>query len=84
MLAMIAVRNQIRDMLGGVRGKIMLRRTKYKFSASSNNSCRLCEINWYSGSGMASELLSFDSVCYGEVFGLLLARVVTYRCSDPL
>jgi len=82
MLAMIAVRNQIRNMLGGVRGKIILRRTKYKFSASSNNSCRLCEINCYIGSGTASELLSM-TVCHGEVFGLLLAGVVTYRSSDP-
>jgi hypothetical protein len=83
MLAMIAVRNEIRDMLGGERGKIILR-TMYKFSASNNNSCRLCEINWYIESGKASELLRFDSVCHGEVFGPILAVVVTYRCSDPL
>ena len=48
LLPMILVRNQIRNMLGGVRGKITLPRIKYEFMISSNKntSMVLYMVHW--------------------------------------
>ena len=75
MLPMIVVQNQIRDMLGGERGKITFRRIKYKLRPSSNNNCRLCTVHiGRVGGGRHQSCWVLDSVCHAQGFGLLLAK----------
>jgi len=57
LLLMILDLNQIRDTLGGEKGKIIFGRIKNIFRTSSNKNCSLCTIYWYIGRVRTSRML---------------------------
>jgi hypothetical protein len=78
LLPMILVRNHIRNMLGGERGKITFRRLSINLGRRAKRipSWYNILVHWEDAEGGCCCKM-YDSVCHAEGFGLLLAKGCT-------